>query len=94
MKLFNRFLSAVAAAGAVSLLAMPAAAQAPAPLRIGSTLALTGPLATTALTHKLAGEIYVDQLNARGGCWGARWNGLSRTTSPSRNWPAPCMSSS
>ena len=72
MKLFNRFLSAVAAAGAVSLLAMPAAAQAPAPLRIGSTLALTGPLATTALTHKLAGEIYVDQLNARGGLLGRK----------------------
>lgn len=72
MKLFNRFLSAVAAAGAFSLLAMPAAAQAPAPLRIGSTLALTGPLATTALTHKLAGEIYVDQLNARGGLLGRK----------------------
>lgn len=72
MKLFNRILSAVAAAGAASLLAMPAAAQAPAPLRIGSTLALTGPLATTALTHKLAGEIYVDQLNARGGLLGRK----------------------
>ncbi|WP_397408111.1 amino acid ABC transporter substrate-binding protein [Polaromonas sp.] len=72
MKLFNRFLSALAAAGAVSMLAMPAAAQAPAPLRIGSTLALTGPLATTALTHKLAGEIYVDQLNARGGLLGRK----------------------
>jgi branched-chain amino acid transport system substrate-binding protein len=72
MKLFNRILSAVAAAGAASLLAMPAAAQAPAPLRIGSTLALTGPLATTALTHKLAGEIYVDQLNARGGVLGRK----------------------
>lgn len=72
MKLFNRILSAVAAAGAVSLLAMPASAQAPAPLRIGSTLALTGPLATTALTHKLAGEIYVDQLNARGGLLGRK----------------------
>src|SRR3546814_16733191 len=51
---------------------MPAAAQAPAPLRIGSTLALTGPLATTALTHKLAGEIYVDHLNARGGLLGRK----------------------
>jgi branched-chain amino acid transport system substrate-binding protein len=72
MKLFNRILSTVAAAGAISLLAMPAAAQAPAPLRIGSTLALTGPLATTALTHKLAGEIYVEQLNARGGLLGRK----------------------
>lgn len=72
MKLFNRILSAVAAAGAVSMLAMPAAAQAPAPLRIGSTLALTGPLATTALTHKLVGEIYVEQLNAKGGLLGRK----------------------
>ena len=72
MKLFNRIFSAVAAAGIASMLAMPAAAQAPAPLRIGSTLALTGPLATTALTHKLAGEIYVDQLNARGGLLGRK----------------------
>lgn len=72
MRLFNRILSTVAAAGAISLLAMPAAAQAPAPLRIGSTLALTGPLATTALTHKLAGEIYVEQLNARGGLLGRK----------------------
>lgn len=72
MKLSHRILFAVAAAGAVSMLALPAAAQAPAPLRIGSTLALTGPLATTALTHKLAGEIYVEQLNAKGGLLGRK----------------------
>lgn len=72
MKLSHRILFAVAAAGAVSMLALPAAAQAPEPLRIGSTLALTGPLATTALTHKLAGEIYVEQLNAKGGLLGRK----------------------
>ena len=37
------------------------------PIRIGSTLALTGPLAATSLIHKVVGEIYVDQLNQRGG---------------------------
>lgn len=66
----RRTLSAIgAAAGA---LALPAWAQAPAgqPIRIGSTLALTGPLSATALTHKLVGEIYVEHLNKRGGLLG------------------------
>ncbi|MBK6005112.1 amino acid ABC transporter substrate-binding protein [Ramlibacter ginsenosidimutans] len=60
----------LAAAGAS--LAAPVLAQAPAgqPIRIGSTLALTGPLSATALTHKLVGEIYVEQLNQRGGLLG------------------------
>ena len=40
------------------------------PVRIGSTLALTGPLAATGMVHKLAGEIYVDQLNRKGGLLG------------------------
>src|SRR5438270_10621602 len=40
------------------------------PVRIGSTLALTGPLASTALVHKLTGEIYVEELNRRGGLLG------------------------
>ena len=60
----------LAAAGAS--LALPVLAQAPAgqPIRIGSTLALTGPLSATALTHKLVGEIYVEQLNQHGGLLG------------------------
>ena len=40
------------------------------PIRIGSTLALTGPLSATAQIHKLVGEIYVEQLNKRGGLLG------------------------
>ena len=69
----RRILSATGAASA-ALLGLPAGAQAPAgqPLRIGSTLALTGPLSATALTHKLVGEIYVEQLNKRGGLLGRR----------------------
>lgn len=60
----------LAAAGAS--LAVPVLAQAPSgqPIRIGSTLALTGPLSATALTHKLVGEIYIDQLNQHGGLLG------------------------
>ena len=49
-----------------------ALAQAPSgpPIRIGSTLALTGPLAATAQVHKLVGEIYIEQANKRGGWLG------------------------
>ena len=73
MRLLKQILALGAvAAGAIMFLAAPAAAQAPAPLRIGSTLSLTGPLATTALTHKLVGEIYVEQLNAKGGLLGRK----------------------
>jgi branched-chain amino acid transport system substrate-binding protein len=52
--------------------AAPPAAAAPSgtPVRIGSTLALTGPLAATATIHKLVGEIYVEQLNQRNGLLG------------------------
>jgi branched-chain amino acid transport system substrate-binding protein len=40
------------------------------PIKIGSTLALTGPLAATALVHQLVGDIYVADLNRRGGLLG------------------------
>jgi len=40
------------------------------PIRIGGTLALTGPLAPTALLHKIAGEIYVEELNKGTGLLG------------------------
>ena len=61
----------VLAAGALVLVAGPLLAQnAQGPIRIGSTLALTGPLASTALVHKVVGEIYVEQLNKRGGLLG------------------------
>jgi branched-chain amino acid transport system substrate-binding protein len=46
------------------------AAPSGAPVRIGSTLGLTGPLAPTALIHKIAGEIYVESLNRRNGLLG------------------------
>ena len=40
------------------------------PIRIGGTLALTGPLAATALLHKITGEIYVEELNRANGLLG------------------------
>ncbi len=66
------FVAAAGALGAGTLLNPHALAQQPAgtPIRIGGTLALTGPLSATALVHKLTGEIYVDSLNKRGGLLG------------------------
>src|SRR2546428_9001221 len=54
----------------VGLIASGAAAPSGPPVRIGGTLALTGPLAATALVHKIVGEIYVDNLNRKKGLLG------------------------
>jgi branched-chain amino acid transport system substrate-binding protein len=40
------------------------------PVRIGGTLALTGPLGPTSLVHKIAGEISIEQINKRNGLLG------------------------
>jgi len=40
------------------------------PIRVGSTLSLTGPLAGTAVMHKISGDIFIEQLNKRGGLLG------------------------
>ena len=68
----RRTIIRIAVAGLIALAGMPGAfAQgAQPPIRIGSTLALTGPLAATSLVHKVVGEIYVEQLNKRGGLLG------------------------
>ena len=60
---------ALAAGGALlSTLAMPGIARAQGgPIRIGSTLPLTGPLASLAIIHKVTADIYVENLNKRGG---------------------------
>jgi branched-chain amino acid transport system substrate-binding protein len=47
-----------------------AAAASGPPVRVGGTLALTGPLAPTALVHKIAGEIAIEQINKRNGLMG------------------------
>jgi ABC-type branched-subunit amino acid transport system substrate-binding protein len=46
------------------------AATSGTPVKIGSTLSLTGPLSSTALIHKLVGEIYVEELNKKNGLLG------------------------
>jgi ABC-type branched-subunit amino acid transport system substrate-binding protein len=70
MSITRRMLAA-AAAGAFALATVTAiAAPSGPPIRIGSTLALTGPLAATGQVHKIVGEIYVEQLNAKNGLLG------------------------
>ena len=55
----------------LSAAAPPAIAQqAAAPIRIGSTLALTGPLAQTGAIHKISGEVFIQALNKAGGLLG------------------------
>lgn len=60
----------VVAALALGLSAPASAQTAGQPVKVGGTLALTGPLASTGLVHKIVGEIYVEQLNKRGGLLG------------------------
>ena len=47
-----------------------ALAQSGKPLRIGQTLALTGPLGQTGTVHKIVGDIFLEDLNKNGGLLG------------------------
>ncbi len=65
------FLAAMGAVGAGSLTHGLARAQPSGnPIKVGGTLALTGPFAATGLVHKVTGEIFIDELNQRGGLLG------------------------
>ncbi len=72
MNLIARFLSVLLVSGLLplGLLTLGGAAPTGPPVRIGGTLALTGPLAPTGLIHKITGEIYVEQLNRKNGLLG------------------------
>ncbi len=70
MRQSRRRLGAMAVALALGLAAPAGAVPSGPPVRIGSTLALTGPLAATALLHKIAGEIYIDEMNRGHGLLG------------------------
>ena len=48
------------------------AAQSGAPIRIGMTLSLTGPVAAPGAIQKVATEVYVEDLNKRGGLLGRK----------------------
>ncbi len=49
-----------------------ALAQSGAPIRIGSTLSLTGPLAAPSAIQKVATEVFIEDLNKRGGLLGRK----------------------
>src|SRR5688572_30193886 len=66
----SRRTSLLAAVLVVVIAATAAAAPSGPPIRIGGTLALTGPLAATALLHKIAGEVYIEELNRGNGLLG------------------------
>src|SRR5260370_33770850 len=72
MPAVNQSVRAVFGALLALALAAQSALAAPSgpPVRIGSTLALTGPLAATGLVHKIVGEIYVEELNRKNGLLG------------------------
>ncbi len=66
------FVQALASAATASPLVVLAQAPGGPPIRVGGSLALTGPLASLGLIHKMVGEMYVDQVNQRGGWLGRR----------------------
>ena len=52
----------------VALAALPTLTRAQGqPIRVGSTMSMTGPLAATAIIHKISTEIFIENLNQRGG---------------------------
>jgi branched-chain amino acid transport system substrate-binding protein len=73
MSAMGRFLAAFLVGWFLSLGLMVSpsgAAPSGPPIKIGGTLALTGPLAATSLIHKIAGEIYIEQVNKGNGLLG------------------------
>ena len=70
MNFQRRSLIAGAGAAAAGAMLPGAFAQSGAPIRVGGSMALTGPLSSTGLIHKLTGDIYIENLNKRGGLLG------------------------
>ena len=68
----TRAIAAALVFGAVALSVSAPGGAAPSgpPIRVGGSLALTGPLAATAMVHKLAGEIFIEQVNKGDGLLG------------------------
>ena len=66
----RRSVLALSATAALGLGSAALAAPSGTPVKVGGTLALTGPLSATALIHKLVGEFYVEELNKKNGLLG------------------------
>jgi branched-chain amino acid transport system substrate-binding protein len=60
------------------------AGEAGEPIRVGGTLALGGPLAPIAFIHRMAGEVFIERQNARGGWLGRpiEWTLLDDQSKP------------
>jgi ABC-type branched-subunit amino acid transport system substrate-binding protein len=67
-----RGITAALAFGTLALATAIPAGAAPSgpPIRVGGTLALTGPLASTGFVHKLAGDVFIEQINKCDGLLG------------------------
>ncbi len=65
------FITRAAALAAAWLLGV-SVVQAQQPVRIGSTLSLTGPLGPTSAIHKVAGDVWIDEINLKGGLLGRK----------------------
>jgi ABC-type branched-subunit amino acid transport system substrate-binding protein len=62
--------AAIAVVGFLIVAAGAFAATSGTPVRVGGTLALTGPLASTGVVHQIVAEIAVEQMNKRNGLLG------------------------
>jgi branched-chain amino acid transport system substrate-binding protein len=66
----RQLLGGLVAATSLSLMKNLGAQPKGTPIRVGATLALTGPLAATTLIHRVVAEIMVEQLNKKNGILG------------------------
>jgi branched-chain amino acid transport system substrate-binding protein len=64
--------AAASVAGALAFVVAASVAAAPSgpPIRVGGTLALTGPLASTGIVHQLVADIFVSEINKKDGLLG------------------------
>ena len=74
------------AAGACSTKEQPPTTAEQDPILIGSTLSLTGAFAATGLIHKIAGQQFIERLNANGGLLGrqVQWSVLDDQSDTAR----------
>ena len=70
MRAVHRFATLVTAGLCALLAANASAAPSGPPIRIGGTLALTGPLASTGVVHQLVADIFVSEINKKDGLLG------------------------
>ena len=80
----RQLLGGLAGAAALSMVKNVSAQPSGNPVRIGCSMALTGPLAATTLVHRTVADIMVEQINKRGGLLGrpVQWTVLDDQSKP------------